>query len=374
MYKSDDQLENPQAKSNNEIIDSFPMFYSQFETMKLDQITDNFKKARPASSIYVKARNRMNNKNSGIISKNFLFFKKNKQKNNEDFSGEFLYTLANRIQLFMKDSSFFQEGMPIVINKITLRGKFFNYFKSFQYFFRDKLKGLIREIKSQSIIIVLSNSFESIFLSFLCFYLIALPINVAFKFIPTNFMILDIIFTCLLVIKIFMRYNLLKNDKKILTFDTILLILKFLTYFSYLFALNDILSLCFLLFSCGEVDKILKYFEKKIKFYFLLLAFQAFLLFNSLTCIWIIIENSSNVQENQWLERHNLQYLDKFGKYINIFNYILNLPFAKEFNDLLFEQIFSIFATFLSFSLILYLAINSNYVYHKKMQRKFKKS
>ena len=207
----------------------------------------------------------------------------------------------------------------------------------------------------------------------LAFYTIALPINVAFKALPQTFISLDVIFLGIMAVQLFSNVCLAKNNNEIVNYKNWIDFLRIITFLSYVISINDFFSLCFLLFSFEEIAYFLNFPKLKINFFWLLALLQGFFLFNSLSCLWVVIVNNYNFSEQTWFERHDLQNLNFFGKYLNIFNYILTLTFAKEYNGIIYEQIFAIITSFLTIFMILYIGITFSRIYNENMQKNLKK-
>jgi len=369
-YRSDEPYEKRRDNSNNEINISFPMFYSQLELMKKDQVIDNEMKMRP-SGFYAKARNRLNMKNSQLISKNFMMFGKMKQKN--EVYVDFLGTMSKRLQLFINDLSFYHEGYPDQAKNITFKEKIRRHFVNFIKLRKEKIEFNLAEYLNQPIITLTKKSFKLVFLILLAFYTIALPINVAFKALPQTFISLDVIFLGIMAVQLFSNVCLAKNNNEIVNYKNWIDFLRIITFLSYVISINDFFSLCFLLFSFEEIAYFLNFPKLKINFFWLLALLQGFFLFNSLSCLWVVIVNNYNFSEQTWFERHDLQNLNFFGKYLNIFNYILTLTFAKEYNGIIYEQIFAIITSFLTIFMILYIGITFSRIYNENMQKNLKK-
>ena len=360
-FRSDEPYEKIRENSNNELNVSFPMFFSQLELIKKDQVIDNKEKSRP-SGFYAKARNRLKSKNSQLISKNVILFRKMRSKTETPI--DFLGALAKRLQLFINDVSFYQEGFPEKSKPFSCAQKIKKFFVSLP----EKL-GFLFTKKDHNLPLdqLIKQSFHMFFFVLLAFYTITLPINVAFKILPSQFIILDVIFLGIMGVNWILSLNVQK--KPIIDYRKIFSLFRMATFFSYIFSINDFFSLCFLLFSLEEIRFILDSPKIKPQLFWLLSLFQGFFLFNSLSCIWVTIGNMYFFTEINWYERHNLQTITPFAKYLNIFNYIMTLPFSKEYNGSIFEQIFSIIVSFLAIFMVMQTGISFSRILRENIQK-----
>ena len=345
------------------------MFYSQIDEKKLakDEIKDDNMRI---SGVYAKNRKKMTN--SGLISKNARLFRKiDKKKENSGV----LCCFNKKIQVFINDLSFFQEGFSENDEKISVIRRIQRFFKEKSSFLQKKLFFFLREICEEKMIkIGISRIFSLFFVGFLAFYLVFLPINVAYKDFPKGFLILDVIFLVLLIAQAFFKLDLSRIRERtlfsLIKYENFLSFLRISAFFSYLLNICDFFSIFFLIFSFEEFSLFLAFYRKNLKIYGVFLIFYMFLLINSLVCLWEILVN---VTKNGWFERHNLVNLDFPTKYLISFNYIINLPFYKEFNTNRLEQIFAIFCSFLAFSSLFFMAISFNQIYQEINKEKRKK-
>lgn len=353
-FRSDEPYEKVRENSNNELNVSFPMFFSQLELLKKDQVIDNKEKSRP-SGFYAKARNRLKSKNSQLISKNVILFRKMKSKTEAPI--DFLGALAKRLQLFINDVSFYQEGFPEKSQTFSCPGKIKNFFIRCLIKLQEKMGFLFsKNLNNLAFDQSLKKMFQMLFFVLVYVYTIILPINVAFKILPSLCVILDVIFLGIMCINWIFCLNF--KQKAIINYSKLFSLFRIATFVSYIFSINDFFSLCFLFFSLEEIRFFLDSPKIKPQLFWVVSLFQGFFFFNSFSCIWVTIGNVYFFTEVNWYERHNLNSVTPFAKYLNIFNYIMTLPFSKEYNGIIFEQIFSIIVSFLTIFMVMHIGIS----------------
>lgn len=387
--KSDEPLEKLfENYSNRELSMSFPMFFSQFDLRNQgDQVIDSDKnrecaefyeqspKTQRLSSVYAKARNKMKIKNNGIISKNVIFFKKyhKKQEELQAIAGYSLLNnaIAKRLQLFVNDAAFYQEGLlekhtkPQFSAEKLIKTLFSMVFATAF----TKIKGILCFFSWKNLDLRKNyQSLNNITTVFIVVYAIILPLNLGFNLLPSHFLAIDIIMLALLAIRLYHK----KTEKKLIDYCSFLQIV---SVFSYIFTINSLLSLFFVVLSFKELRNLFfaRFHSPKLEISLIISFFQCILLANAMVCLWILVQNYYSSSETAWMSRQQLMFLGKDAKYLAIFNFVLTSPFSKDYNGLILEQLFGIFASFAWLALLLSEILNISHVFYQIKQEKIKK-
>ena len=369
-YKSDDKPIGNRSNINSMDL-SFPMFYSQLDLIK-DHITQ---KNERLSNVYGKARDKIKARSSGLISKNFILFKKIGLKTKE-FNGKNsgstagLACISKKMQGFFNDLSWFNDE----------KTKNHGFFLEKHEFFKGFFEGIIENMKKSDFFIEnLKNMLFLFFFFFLCLYSVALPLDVAYQLLPSSWFIMDIFFVVILIAKLIYKLiieskkpDYLKKNTINWVISNIIEFLLILTAFSYIFHINDLYSLCFSVFAIYELTIYMNKNMRNMKIFNIFLIFLFFLIFHNLACLWEVLINSGVFIKSNWIERHDLEGIDEFTRYLNVFNYITTVPFYKEYNSNVLEQIFYIFNSILAFIAISYGFIRANKVFLENYEKTYK--